>query len=71
MLIDKATENYLNLEDIEEYDISLQLKFTSPKLIIDEPTVYLTDNKTGRPKGIARPNESSIKATYNLLKGDY
>ena len=62
MLIDKATENYLNLEDIEEYDISLQLKFTSPKLIIDEPTVYLTDNKTKGPP---------IKATYNLLKGDY
>ena len=66
MLIDKATENYLNLEDIEEYDISLQLKFTSPKLIIDEPTVYLTDNKTG-----ARPKGPPIKATYNLLKGDY
>ena len=70
MLIDKATENYLNLEDIEEYDISLQLKFTSPKLIIDEPTVYLTDNKTVRPKG-ARPKGPPIKATYNLLKGDY
>ena len=49
MLIDKATENYLNLEDIEEYDISLQLKFTAPKLIIDEPIVYLTDNKTKGP----------------------
>ena len=71
MLIDKATENYLNLEDIEEYDISLQLKFTSPKLIIDEPTVYLTDNKTVRPKGIAQPKGPPIKATYNLLKGDY
>ena len=49
MLIDKATENYLNLEDIEEYDISLQLKFTAPKLIIDEPTVYLTDSKSKGP----------------------